>query len=213
VDETGRAWIACARAALSFVDKPMVRERWIQPSSLPDMTVGTLAGHLLHSGILMVEEAFAVTDVPDGEPLTAARMLSWVPLDDTSSVHDDVRSFAESQAVAGADELVGRAGDSLERSRERLEAASPSAVLAFPWTPSLTMTLSELLRSRVLELVVHVDDLAHSVRIAELPFEPEAMALACQVGIDINLERYGPDAVVRALFRRDRSSVDALRTF
>jgi hypothetical protein len=214
MDDAGRVWVASARTALLFVDEPLVRARWTEPSALPDMTVGTLVGHLLHGGILMAEEALAITEIPDREPLTAARLLSWTPLDDTSPVHDGVRSFAESQAVAGLEELLERTRDSLKRTEARLAVASPNAILAFPWDPpSLTMELSEFLLSRVLELVVHVDDLAHSVGIEALPFEREAIALVCRLGVDIDIQRYGPEAVMRSLFRRDRNSLDALRPF
>ena len=140
-------------------------------------------------------------------------MFSWVPLDNESPVHDGVRSVAESHAIEGCDELVGRVRVSLKRSEAALAAASPSMVLAFPWTPSLSMTLREFLRTRNLELVVHVDDLAHSVGIEQLPFERDTIDLACHLGVDINVERYGSAAVLRSLFRGDRNSLDALRTF
>ena len=177
------------------------------------MTVAALAGHLLHSGILMVDEAFAITEVPVGKPITAARLLSWTPLEGESPVHDGVRAFAESQAIKGRDELVERARASLKRGEAAVADASPNMALAFPWTPSLSMTLVEFLRTRILELVVHGDDLAHSVGVEQLPFERDAIDLACHLGVDINLERYGSAAVLRSLFRRDRNSLDALRTF
>jgi hypothetical protein len=213
VNELGRLWVESANVALSLVDDAQVQVQWTDPSSLPQMTVGALAGHLLHSGILMVEEAFAITEVPAGQPITATRMLSWVPLDNESPVHDGVRSVAESQTIEGRQELVERVRASLKRSETALSNASPSLILAFSWAPSLSMTLSEFLRSRILELVVHGDDLVHSVGIEQLPFERDAIDLACHLGIDINIQRYGSSAVLRSLFRRDRNSLDALRTF
>lgn len=177
------------------------------------MTVGTLAGHLLHSGVLMVEEAFGIVEVSDGKPLTAARLLAWTPLDNESPVHDDVRSVAESHGSEGCDELVARVALSLERCETALAGASPSMVVAFPAARSLSMTLLEFLRTRILELVVHGDDLVHSAGIEELPFDRDAIDLACRLGVDINLERYGSAAVLRSLFRRDRNSLDALRPF
>jgi hypothetical protein len=177
------------------------------------MSVGALAGHLLHSGVLMVEEAFANTEVPVGGPFSAARMLAWTPLDDASPVHDGMRTVAESQSVEGCEDLVRRVRLSLPRSTASLAAATPTTIIAFPWTPCLSMTLPEFLRSRLLELVVHGDDLAHSVGIEDLPFAPEAIDLACHTGIDINLQRYGSVAVLRSLFRSDRTTVNALRTF
>jgi hypothetical protein len=177
------------------------------------MSVGALAGHLLHSGILIVEESFAIGALPSGEPRTAARLLSWTPLEGDSPVHDDVRTVAESQAVEGCGELVARVRASLQRSEATLAASSDSMVLAFSAYPSLSMTLPEFLRTRILELVVHGDDLAHSVGLEQLPFARDAIDLACHLGVDINVERYGSEAVMRSLFRRDRNSLDALRTF
>src|SRR4051812_33450841 len=177
------------------------------------MTVGALPRHLVDSGILQGGGGFALAERPTGEPITAAKMLSWVPLDEDSSVHDGVRSAAESHAVEGSGELIERARVSIGRSAAVLSSASLNAIIAHPWAPSLPITLCEFLGSRVLELVVHVDDLAHSVGVEQLPLGDEAIELACQIGIDINVERYGPTAVLRSLFRRDRNSLDALRTF
>jgi len=75
------------------------------------------------------------------------------------------------------------------------------------------MTLDELLRSRILELVVHLDDLTCSVGVTELPVPPEAIVLTSHLGLDIDMQRYGREEVLRALFRRDRADVDALRPF
>ena len=211
--DVSQLWVESAEAALALVEGPRVRTRWTEPSSLPLMTVGALAGHLLHSGVLMVEEAFAIAEVPVGEPFSAARMLSWAPLDEAHQVHDGVRAFAESQAVEGCDELVKRVNVSLRLSVASLSVATPRTILAFPWTPSMSMTLSEFLRSRLLELVVHGDDLAHSVGIDGIPFGREVMDLVCHTGIDINLQRYGSVAVLRSLFRSDRTTLNALRTF
>lgn len=224
--DLSQLWVEASHAALSLVEEPRVRARWSEPSSLPLMPVGSLAGHLLHSGVLMVEEAFAIPEVPTVGPFSAARMLAWVPLDDASPVHDGVRAFSHSEAVEGCEQLVKRVRASLKRSEASLSTALPDTILAFPMTPGqeaaavdgaarphLSMSVFEFLRSRLLELVVHGDDLAHSVGIEELPFEREVIDLVCHTGIDINIERYGSAAVLRSLFRRDRNSLNALRTF
>jgi hypothetical protein len=75
------------------------------------------------------------------------------------------------------------------------------------------MTLSEFLRSRLLELVVHLDDLRDSVGVEALLVPPAAVAVACEVALEIDIERYGATKVVQALCRRDRNPTDALRAF
>src|SRR4051795_10140399 len=97
--DLSRLWLDSANAAVLVVAGSRVRTRWTEPSSLPHMTVGALAGHLVDSGILQAEDGFALAKGPPGEPIPAAKMLSWVPLDEGSSAHDGVRSAAELQAV------------------------------------------------------------------------------------------------------------------
>src|SRR3954470_14056093 len=184
MQDLSQLWVEASHAALSLVEEPRVRTRWSEPSTLPDMSVGSLAGHLLHSGVLMVEEAFAIPKVRTVGPFSAARMLAWVPLDDASPVHDGVRAFADSQAVEGCEQLLKRVRASLKLSEGSLLTAQPNTILAFPMTPGqeaaavdggtpphLSMSVFEFLRSRLLELVVHGDDIAHAVGIEELPFE------------------------------------------
>jgi hypothetical protein len=177
------------------------------------MTVADLAGHLTHSGILMVEEAFALDVVAGSECFSAATMLSWVPADPEDATHAQVREVAGTQAASGLDDLVQRAGSSLDTIEPLLASVDPDRSLAFPWVPSMSMTAREFFRSRILELVVHVDDLAQSIGEPDIPLHADAVTAACHVATDINVVRHGPVAVVRALCRPDRNSVAALRAF
>jgi hypothetical protein len=92
VHEISQLWLETAQAALSFVSEPRVNERWTSDSCLPEMTIGALSGHLLHSGILLVEETLTA-DVPDVSTASAATLFSWVPLEEADPVHADVRSI------------------------------------------------------------------------------------------------------------------------
>jgi hypothetical protein len=213
MDELSQVWLDAADAALSFVEDPRVGERWADPSSLPGMTVGALAGHLVQSGVLQAGNGLVVGEPPAGAPITAAKMYSWIPLDLASPVHETVRALAASQMVEGREDLIERGRASWRQSEALLAEASLSRVVAHPVTPTLPITLGEFLRTRILELVVHVDDLAHSIGVEDPPIDQRGIDITCQLGIEINVERYGSAAVLRALFRRDRYSLDALRTF
>jgi hypothetical protein len=204
-------WVDTAEAALSFVSDARVSERWTTASCLPDMTVGSLSGHLLHSGILLLEAALDAPDVPDPSPFAAATLFSMVPLEEADPVHADVRSVAEGESNDGQADLVARVAVSVNRIREALEHTPMQRVVAF--LGAFPMTVDELLRARILELVVHLDDLTCSLGVTELPVPPEAIALTCHLGLAIDIDRYGPEAVLRSLFRRDRAEGDALRTF
>jgi len=209
--EITQLWLRTAQAALSFVAEPRVNERWTSDSCLPEMTVGALAGHLLHSGVLLVEETLAA-DVPGVPTRSAATLFSWVPLDEADPVHADVRSVAEDQSDEGQADLVARVAASMSRVSEAIDRAPIDCVVAF-FDGAFPMTLDEFLRARILELVVHLDDLTFSVGGADLSVPEEAIELTCHLGLDIDMKRYGRKEVLRALFRRDRSAVDALRPF
>ena len=177
------------------------------------MTVGEVAGHLSHSGVFIVEEALAKTLMPAGTALSASRILSGAPLDAHDPKHDDVRTVAASQSAKGQTDLVDRLRSSVQRIEPELMQRDADAIVAFPWGAGVPMTMREFLRSRVVELVVHLDDLAVSVEIDDLKLSSTTVVLACEVGVAIDVERYGANEVLRALFRRQRGSLDSLRTF
>jgi hypothetical protein len=206
-------WADTSCAVIEFTDSAPVSMNWTAQSSLPDMTVAALAGHLIHSGILLVGEALDLSPMPS-EPRTAGQLLSGVPLDATSTTHDGVRAVAEGQALQGLEDLIARARACVESATVRLDERVDTDLVAFPWDPPIiTMTLTEFLRTRLLELVVHLDDLAISVGIDELPVSPQAVAVACAVAVEIDIERYGATKVVRALCRSARNPPDSLRAF
>jgi len=101
----------------------------------------------------------------------------------------------------------------VQRIEPELMKRDDDAIIAFPWGRGVPMTMRELLRSRIVELAVHLDDLAVSVEIDDLTLSPTTVILACEVGVAIDVERYGTTEVLRALFRRQRGSLDSLRTF
>jgi hypothetical protein len=72
------------------------------------------------------------------------------------------------------------------------------------------MRLDEYLPTRIVEMVVHADDLAASVR-AETPDLGAAVDVAIGVLVETARVAHGDLAVVRALARRERDAVDALR--
>ena len=76
----------------------------------------------------------------------------------------------------------------------------------------LVITLDEYLRTRVVELVLHTEDLALSVDLPEAAeVTPAAATIAINTLVDLARLRHGDLAVLRALARRERDTVNALR--
>jgi hypothetical protein len=74
------------------------------------------------------------------------------------------------------------------------------------------LTLDDFLLTRVLEVVVHADDLAVSLGVATPALPVAATDAAVELLARLAVWRHGPVAVVRALARRERApdSVAAL---
>jgi hypothetical protein len=177
------------------------------------MTVGEVAGHLSHSGVFAVEEALTKASTPAGTPLSASQLLSRAPLEADDPKHDGVRTVAASQSAKGQQDLVVRLHSCIDHVEPLLVRRDDDSIVSFPWGAGVPMTMREFLRSRIVELAVHLDDLAVSVGIDDLTLSSTTVVLACEVGVAIDVERYGANEVLRALFRRQRASLDSLRTF
>ena len=65
----------------------------------------------------------------------------------------------------------------------------------------LVIRLDHYLVTRIVEQVVHLDDLARSVGRDSWP-TPEADALVVAIGAEIGLRRRGSTAMIRALYRQ-----------
>jgi hypothetical protein len=73
------------------------------------------------------------------------------------------------------------------------------------------MLLDDYLPTRLVETVVHADDLAVSTGAARVDFDPRAFDVVIDVLVGTARGRHGDLAVVRALTRRERDDVEALR--
>ena len=200
-------FLIAADSALELVGRVEVVQRWDEPSALAEMTVGAVAAHL-GSQVLTVHAAVtAGHGASDEVPVPLLEHYSRVPwvrsgIEDESNAR--IRLGAERSAGSGHDALTA----SMQRAIQDLRRAFPSA--DFPprirmagWDWSLSF--DDFLVTRVMEIVVHSDDLAVSVGI-EPPTLPEALlgpVLALLVGV--SLQRHGQAALVRALSRRERA--------
>ena len=202
-------FLQTSQAALGFIASEDVAARWESPSALPKFSLRGLVGHLYRATGSV--EAYLERPEPAGPPIDAARYYSRavdVP-DIDSDLHRAVRERGEEAAAEGHGSVVARWTELLERLEPRLREESPERrVEVFR---GLILSLDDYLVTRIVELVVHIDDVACSVDL-DPPQLPEAafeVAIGCLV--DVGRVRHGDRAVVRALARRERDDVQALR--
>lgn len=202
-------FLEAVTAIRSVLAAPEVARGWDEPSALREFSVRGLAGHLVRSPVQV--ETYLDRPEPDGPTVSAAQYFATVvDTDDISApAHRDVRGRGEEQAAGGHAALVDELDAVVKKLGPRL-ATEPEARLVRV-AHDLVLLLDEYLRTRIVELAVHGDDLAVSagVETPRLGTGVTDVAIATLVGV--GRVRHGDQAVLRALARRERDQVHALR--
>jgi hypothetical protein len=200
------AFLAAATEAETLIGRKEVGERWEEASTLEGMTIGALAAHL-GRGVLT---AHWYLDMPEPDPpLTTASEYFAAFAESRSDPSTDagVAARAEEMASAGWARLyldVGRALDHLT-SRLPTEPADHRV-------PAMgrALIVDEYLRTRIVELVVHLGDLSRSLGL-QPPVLADATAIAIGVLLGAARVRHGDQAILNALARRELDTDQALR--
>jgi hypothetical protein len=195
-------------AATHLLGRPEVAARWEQPSVLAEYTVAGLSGHLLRA--MTTVEQYLEEPEPDGTPIPAHEYFRT--LAPSSDVHHPanqaIRARGAEMATGGPEAVADRARAVHERLTRRLAELDTDRRVRV--AGSLVVTLEEYLRTRIVELVVHGDDLAASVDLEVPPPDRALSGIAIETLVEVARGRHGDLAVLRALARRERDHVDAL---
>jgi uncharacterized protein (TIGR03083 family) len=158
------------RSANSFIAvlAQVTDEQWELPG-LGDWTVRSLAGHTARA--ILTVETYLGQEEPGGVTVPSAEEYY-------TSVYPQ---FTDAAAVAargveagiwlGADP-VGQVTDALSRTRALIESQPPTRIVSIG---GMGILLSEYLRTRVFELVVHTIDLSSAIGV-DPDLSPEAVA-------------------------------------
>lgn len=198
------AYLRWATAAADVIRSPSVAAAWDEPSVLPGYRVGGLCGHLSRN-IVLVEPVLA-------RPTGGARPIplldhytrdDWWDADPQGGEHVGIRSRGEQAAAEGPELLALRVTDAVGRLREAIPAQPADRVVDLPGMWSLT--LDDFLLTRLVEVVVHSDDLAVSVGAPSPELPPEYCEDVIALLARLAVRRHGPTAVIRAFSRGERA--------
>ena len=207
--DVGATFLETGRVAADLLARPEVESAWDSPSALPEFTVRGLAGHLLRATGSVT--AYLDRPEPDGDPVSAAHYYA-IAVDEPdihSDVHRAIRQRGEDEAVAGYASVRARSYELLEVLSVRLASEPPGRkVRAYK---DVVLRIDDYLVTRLIELVVHIDDLAVSVGVPVPDLPPAATDLAIDALVNTAREKHGDLAVLRALARRERDEAGALR--
>jgi hypothetical protein len=126
-----------------------------------------------------------------------------------SELNKGIRQRGDDMSALGYDGLLKLQEEAAQRLQTRLaQEPADRKVRVFK---DLVLSLDDYLITRIVEMSVHVDDLAVSVGVPTPEIPREALDLAIEALVATGRHRHGDLAVLRALSRHERDSAKALR--
>lgn len=207
----GRAFLSAARFAGESIRDSAVGAAWEKPSALQRMTVGDVAGHLF---LVVRRVGKRLDDSSDVDETSVPQIKMTYPRVDRPEdldldVHEQVRHDARHVAQWGWPELGQAYADRLAKLEGRLAAAIPNSI-AFG---DRRMDSGEYLASRIVEVLVHVDDLAVSTGAAFSSPPEDAIEAALTHLLGTARRVHGDLVLLRAFTRRERVPAGAPSIF
>lgn len=197
--------LATARVVRELVAADRVAAHWGDESSCAGMTVGGLSHHLAAQATTSI--ALLGSEPHDGPTLPVGqhyRQAPWAnsPLD--AEVNVSIREGSDEAAQRGHAAVLAQLDDEIEQLAGVLGRVDDNTAILIPWQ-GWALTAHDLMVTRLMEMVVHGDDLAASVDLQTPEFPAEAVRLVVGLLAGVAVDRHGQAAVVRALSRPQRA--------
>ncbi|HEY1828861.1 MAG TPA: maleylpyruvate isomerase N-terminal domain-containing protein [Acidimicrobiales bacterium] len=209
------AYLDAVDWVLGLVASPEVAAAWTGPSSLARYSTGGVAAHVVMGAIIRLDGLLAEAEPLERRPVGLPESFLPNRVEDPE-VEDElfarVRQAAEKLAQGGPAGVLAAAAESLAHLRAILPTASLDRAMTLLRVPDGRMTLRDTLRTRILEVVVHGDDLVASVPgWAALGPPDRAVDICLGVCLELAKARLGGMGALRAFTRAERAEPDALR--
>ncbi|WP_419552885.1 maleylpyruvate isomerase N-terminal domain-containing protein [Candidatus Poriferisodalis sp.] len=190
-----------------LIAAPATAEQWDQPSALEGMTVGALCAHLVRAAGATIAylDRTPPDRRPDGDLLTA---VTYFHAAVDSPVHDQIKDVSAAESAIGHEATVDKCRQLVADLETRL-ADEPTDRLVAALGGRL-LTLDDFCRTRLIEVLLHLDDLAVSTGQTRPTTDPLGPAIVIEICIDIARNRNGDWNVLYALTRAERSSDTAV---
>ena len=201
-----QALVRASEAVGVLVFDPRVAVVWDRESVLPGMTIGGLVRHLVSQPECAVEFLGIDPVPPHAETLSLVacyERTDWfqAPVDaaENTSIAEDFTAMAE----GGPGESAAILRASVAALPAAIAGAGPTTYV--PWQDCCLAT-DDFLAIRLMEVVVHADDLAVSLGVPTPAFDDEALHPVLALLAVLGARRHGQDAAVRALSRAERAA-------
>jgi hypothetical protein len=193
--------VEAVEAAAELMSRPSVGDAWAEPSALEGMTVGGLAAHLVRAAGATVAylDRTPADAQPDGDLLTP---VTYFHAAVDSPIHEQIKKVSADESEIGHAAMATKYSDLAAHLRQRL-ADEPSDRLIGALGGRM-LTLDDFCRTRLIEVLLHLDDLAISVGEPRPETDPRGVAVVIEILENIARRVHGDWEVVYALARSER---------
>jgi len=193
-------FLTTARVVRSAIGDDLVAQAWDRPSILEDQRVGGIAGHLARGGVWVVDD-YLNAEIPDAPRLRSAAVYFAQSAEFLNAEdHRLIRERGAQVAARGHRDVCATLDARLAALTDRL-VDEPAGRIVGAAGGVAVMTLDSYLETRIVEQVVHLDDLARSVQREPWTVPDAAVGLAIHIGVDIARLRHGATQTLRMLYR------------
>ncbi|WP_404383857.1 maleylpyruvate isomerase N-terminal domain-containing protein [Knoellia locipacati] len=201
------ALVASTRTSIQLAESDPVRDAWGDESACAGMTVGGLAHHLLAQTGHVVRglSTAAPSDAPVIGLLDHYTRAPWVQASRSGETDPDQDDKDNSAAGVGHERVLAVARHALADLPGALALQRDPDVIHIPWQ-GWSLATPDFATTRMMEMVVHGDDLAASVGLPTPEHDPLVVDAVLDLLVHVSLARHGQVALVRALSRPQRSS-------
>ncbi|MEY2569773.1 MAG: hypothetical protein QOE63_123 [Acidimicrobiaceae bacterium] len=189
-----------ADVVLAAISEPEVASAWRAGCALEEQTIGGLAAHLARGGVWAVGD-YLDSGVPD-RPITydsAGEYHAELVSVADAEMHRAIRDRGATIAADGHGAVVAMLTTRLAGLRTQLGALPGDHRVAV--IGGVVLRLDDYLTTRLVEQVVHLDDLARSLGREPWAVHPEAMQLVLDVALEIGTRLHSSTAMLRAFYR------------
>ena len=202
--------VEAVQAAAALMNTDEVRDQWDEPSALDSMTVGALCAHLVRAAgatIAYLDRTDAQA-TPDGEVLTP---VTYFHAAVDAPIHDQIKTVSANEAVIGHTQMVEKCELLVDQLTQRLSTEPPSRLVGA--LGGRMLSLDDFCRTRLIEVLLHLDDLASSVGLSTPETDPDGLAIVVDIITGIARHTHGDRAVLHALARTERSNTQIFPVF
>ena len=201
------AFLSAAHIAVELLAEPAVAAAWDGPGVLQDFGVRGLAGHLFRPELALPG---MLADPLPSEAVIPLRTyylekVIWLDAGADAPVSARIRQGGEATAADGHAALHARVRQALDRLRKAVPAAPAVRPVHISTWGDWSLELDDFLLTRLMELVVHADDLACSVGLPTPEFPEEVTAPVVELLARLAVRRHGTVDVIRGLARAERA--------